>query len=461
MKKIIALIITVSFTSLINAELNLELPDLNLPDLGGQSGITVESLSEKEVGLKILRELRASGNLIEDPELNTWLRSIGNRLSSNAPRSSTPYYFVISRDQSINAFATLGGVIIVNAGLILRTHSESELAAVIAHEIAHITQRHIPRMISKAEGNKFASGAALVAGILASTKDPEAGQAIINLSLATIAHKQLAFSREAEAEADSVGLRILARAGFNPKAMPSFLAKLEKFSDGNNAEVGEYLQNHPLTIKRVSDTQSRAQRIRGYNKEKQTSKSYLYMREKTRRVSKSNIPMPNQLSKNIRSYSMALKLTRHNEYVSALKMINGKSLPESILRGKLLNKLKRYKETALELEPLLKIYLGNEALSQLLSRTYLSMGQLDKAWDTINDVSISEQTSLEFFEEKQEVARVTRRNSIAYRVSAEQNIRMGNYSAAETLLRQALKLPLVNPNELLKIQKRLTQIKKQ
>ncbi len=457
MKKIIALIITVLFTSLTNAELNLELPDLNLPDLGGQSSITVESLSEKEIGLKILRGLRASGNVIEDPELNTWIRSIGNRLSSNAPRSSTPYYFVISRDQSINAFATLGGVIVVNAGLILRTNSESELAAVIAHEIAHITQRHIPRMISKAEGNKFASGAALVAGILASTKDPEAGQAIINLSLATMAHNQLAFSREAEAEADRVGLRILARAGFNPKAMPLFLAKLEQFSDGDSAEVREYLQNHPLTIKRVSDTQSRAQRIRGY-KEK-SSKSYLYMREKTRRISKSNMSLPNQLSENIRNYSAALKLTQRNEYDSALKMISGKSFPESVLRGKLLNELKRYKEAVLELEPLLKIYLGNEALSQILSRAYLSMGQLDVAWDIVNDVSISEQTSLEFFEEKQEVARVTRRNSLVYRISAEQNIRKGDYSAAETLLRQALKLPSISVNELLMIQKRLDQIK--
>lgn len=457
MRKIIALITTILFTSLTNAELNLELPDLNLPNLGGQSSITIESHSEKEIGLSILRGLRASGNLIEDAEINTWLRSIGNRLSSNAPRSSTPYYFVISREQSINAFATLGGVIVVNSGLILQTNSESELAAVMAHEIAHITQRHIPRMIREAEGNKFATGAALVAGILASTKDLEAGQAIINLSLATMAHKQLTFSREAEAEADRVGLRILARAKFNPKSMPLFLAKLEQFSGGDNAGAREYLQSHPLTIKRVSDTQSRAQRIHGYRGS--PSKSYYYMKEKIRRASKSNISISNQLSDNVRNYSEGLKLAQQNKYIHALKMINGKSLSELILRGELLNKLKRYKETVIELEPLVKIYLGNEALSQLLSRAYGLTGQLDKAWATVSDVSISEQTSLEFLEEKQEVARMTGRRSMVYRVLAEKSIRIGDYDSAKTLLGQALKLPLLNENELLSIQNRLDQIK--
>ncbi len=459
MKKVLTFISAVLITSFTSADLNLELPDLNLPDLGGQSGITVQSLSEKEAGLKILRGLRASGNLIEDPELNTWIRSIGNRLTSNAPRSATPYYFVISRDRSVNAFATLGGVIVINAGLILRTSSESELAAVIAHETAHITQRHIPRMIRKAEGNKFASGAAMIAGILASTKDPEAGQAIINLSLATMAHKQLSFSREAEAEADRVGLRILARAGFNPKAMPSFLAKLEQFSDGSDTEIREYLQNHPLTIKRVSDTRNRAQRMRGY-KDK-PNRTYLYMREKIRIKSKSNTPIPDQLSENVRKYSRALRFAQQqNKHEYALKMIVGKSLPESILRGQLLNRLNRYRETIILLEPLIKVYLGNEALSQLLARAYISTGQLDKAWAAVRDVSISEQTSLEFLEEKQNVARMTRRDTVAYQASAERNIRTGNYKAAKTLLRQALKLPSANASELLLIQKRLAQIKK-
>jgi len=110
------------FTSLSYADLNLELPDLNLPDLGGQANVSFNSASEREHGLAILRRLRSSGQIIEDPELNTWIRSLGNQLTSNAPQSATPFYFVIARDTSVNAFATYFGQIQkVNLLLLWRT----------------------------------------------------------------------------------------------------------------------------------------------------------------------------------------------------------------------------------------------------------------------------------------------------------------------------------------------------
>jgi predicted Zn-dependent protease len=462
MNKILIVISTFLITSILSfasADLNLELPDLNLPDLGGHVGITVASLSERETGLKILRKLRSSGNIIEDPELNSWVRSVGNRLTSNASQSPTPFYFVISRDQSVNAFATLGGVIVINAGLILRTESESELAAVMAHEIAHITQRHIPRMIKKAEGNKFANGAAILAGVLAGTKDPQAGQAIINISLATMAHKQLAFGRAAESEADRVGLRILARSEFDPKGMPSFLEKLERFGDNQNADVREFLQNHPLTLKRVSDTRERAKRFGVYKGKNNIY--YSYMKEKVRILSKSNSRTPDKINKKVKAYAVALKLAQFNSNQRALQAIGTKSnsIPEAILIGGLLNKQRRYKETLSVLVPLLDIYLGNEALSVLVARAYLSNGQHNKAWTTLNDVSVSEQTSLEFFEAKQEVARLIGYRSRAYRAAAEKNIRMGNYRSAASLLRQAIKLPDSNASEILQMQRLLEQIR--
>ena len=161
MKKLFALITCLYFSVILSfsasAELNLELPNLNLPDLGGNSGHYISAVKEAQQGLMVLRNLRARGVLIENPEINLWIRSLGNKLSASAPNSATPFYFAVSKDLSVNAFATIGGVVIVNAGLILRTDSESELAAVMSHEIAHITQRHIQRMIEKAEKNKFIS----------------------------------------------------------------------------------------------------------------------------------------------------------------------------------------------------------------------------------------------------------------------------------------------------------------
>ncbi len=464
MKKLLimlgGLLLTVipSFTS---ADLNLELPDLNLPDLGGQAGITVASLTERETGLKILRKLRSRGNIIEDPELNTWIRSVGNRLTANAPQSLSPYYFVISRDQSVNAFATLGGVIVINAGLILRTKSESELAAVLAHEIAHVTQRHIPRMIKKAEGNKFASGAAILAGILASTKDAQAGQAIINISLATMVHKQLSFGREAEREADRVGLRILARSGFDPKGMPSFLTKLEQIGDDQNADVREFLQSHPLTLKRVSDTHERAKNFGVYKGKNNIL--YSYMKEKIRTLSKSNSQALDTKNTKIKIYSTALNLAQRNKLQDALQVIGTRSsvIPEAVLIGGLLNKQLRYEETLLVIAPLLDVYLGNEALSILAARAYLFVGRHKKAWSALNDINVSEQTSLEFFEVKQQVARLTGHRPEAYLASTEKSIRMGDYKSAMSLLRQAIKLPDSDASELLQMQRLLEEIKNQ
>jgi len=462
MIKIAPLIITaissLLISSLVHADLNLELPDLNLPDLGGQASVSFNSASEREHGLAILRKLRSNGRIIEDPELNTWIRSLGNQLTANAPQSSTPFYFVIARDSSVNAFATMGGVVVVNAGLILRSSSESELAAVMAHEIAHITQRHIIRMIRKSEGNKFANGAALLAGIIASTKNAEAGSAIINATLAVSAHRQLTFSRDAESEADRVGLRILARAGFDPKAMPAFLAKLEQFSDGNNANSREYLQSHPLTLKRVSDTQARAKRIPFHGIKHRSS--YLYMREKVRVLSRSTQATPDKIPANIKKYAKALLLSQRNNDRLALQTLGSRSriIPEAVLIGKLLNKQRRYKETIGLLKPLLNIYLGNEALSILLSRAYLSVGQRDNAWRTLKAINVSEQTSLELFEVKQQIARMTRHDGAAYRAAAERNIRMGNYKAAASLLRQAIKSPSSDANQLLQMQALLSRI---
>jgi len=440
------------------AELNLELPDLNLPDLGAQSRSYSSVVQDRQLGLKILRRLRRSNKVIEDPEINLWIRSLGNKLVTNAPRSSNPIYFVVIKNQAINAYATLGGVIVIHSGLILHTKSESELAAVIAHEIAHVTQNHITRMIAKANSNKFAKGAAVLAGVIASTKDPQAGQAIISATIATMAHQQLTFSREAETEADRVGLRILTQSGFNPMGMPHFLAKLEQFADDRNANITEYLRSHPLTLKRVTDTRTRAKalgRFRG-----KENMSYLYMREKVRAFTNANSSFPANIPARIKKYSQAVHLKQQRKYQAALRLTGNSSrnVSEAILISQLLNKQRKYQQTIRILKPLMNIYLGDVALSIPLSEAYISTGQIQNAWALLNDISISEQTSLEFFDVFQEVARLSRKTSLAYRSVANRNIRIGDYRSAILQLRRAIKLPGATENEIIQMQNQLNEI---
>lgn len=460
--KLFALIASLClFSSATNAGLNLELPDLNLPALGGGSGHYISAVRETQQGLSVLRTLRARGSLIENPEVNLWIRSLGNKLTTHAPNTVAPFYFAVAKNLSVNAFATLGGVIVVNAGLILRSESESELAAVMSHEIAHVTQRHIQRIIAESEKSKFTTGAALVVSILAASQNPEAGAAILNTALATVAHKQLSFGRGAESEADRVGLRILASAGFDPQAMPSFLQKLEQFDDSKTADIREFLQNHPLSVKRVADTTTRAQKYGPY--QGQDNISYLYMREKVRVLAAAASPTPLRVSAKIRNYANALKLEQQGAYFQAIQASKVKytqNVSEAVLLAELYNKQGQHHQAIVLLNPLIQIYPGNEAITAPLAQAFASLGNVQQAWSVLQDINVSEQTSLEIFEIKQEVARLLRNASSAYRAVAERSIRTARYKAAELQLQQAIKFPGSSISELREIQQLLNDLQR-
>ncbi len=184
--------LSLTLANLGHAALDLEVPDLNIPDLGDPASSAMSSTEESVLGIKLIRELRGSEPVIEDPELSGWLRALGNRLAAHAPGGGK-YYFLIVKDPEINAYAMPGGVIVIHSGLILNTRSESELASVIAHEIAHVSQRHIARMMAGQQGNPLITGLGVLAGAAAASKSPEAAQAIITGTVATQLHQQLSF----------------------------------------------------------------------------------------------------------------------------------------------------------------------------------------------------------------------------------------------------------------------------
>lgn len=459
MKFYITLCCFLSLSLNASAELNLELPPSNFQSLGSNTGHYISAVKEEEHGLRILRGLRARGELIENPEINLWIRSLGNKLAARAPNAATPFHFAVSKNLSINAFATIGGVIIVNAGLILRSDSESELAAVISHEIAHVTQRHIQRIIAESQNSKFATGAALVVSALAASQSSEAGVAMLNATLATNAHKQLSFGRSAETEADRVGLRILANAGFNPQAMPSFLQKLERYDDSKTADIREFLQNHPLSVKRVADTSFRAKSYGPFKGREDVS--YLYMREKVRSLTTNGSVPPQRVSVKIKNYANALKLKQrgaNSAAIQATKVTKTNNMSEAILLAELYIKENKHQQAISLLDPLIRIYPGNEAISVPLSQALTSMGNIQRAWRVLQEINVSEQTSLEIFENKQEVARLIGNASLGYRAVAERNIRTGRYKAAKLQLRQAIKFPGASIQEIQEMQQQLIRV---
>ena len=233
-------------------------PGVALPDLGEASGGVLTPAEERELGRSLLREVRRSLPIVTDPEISFYLDSLGRQLLANAADADGPFYFIPVGNGQINAFAMPGGIIGVHSGLMLEVRDEAELAAVMAHEIAHVTQRHLARMFARGREVNFTTGLAILAGILASAVDPTLGSAVITGGVAGGMQQQINFTRANEAEADRAGMRILAGADFDPDAMADFFERLQELSRGTGDSIPEYLRTHPVTLDRITDARNRA-----------------------------------------------------------------------------------------------------------------------------------------------------------------------------------------------------------
>lgn len=229
-----------------------------LPDLGDAAGETLTRAEEDRLGDAFLHQVRQRVRLVDDPEVFDYIDSLGQRIASADPERR--YRFLVVDASSVNAFAGPGGVIAVNAGLIVITESESELAAVIAHEIAHVTQRHIAQLIERSRLASLTTLAGVFAGILIATQNPQAGQATLAASAAGSQHAVLSYSREKEMEADRTGMELLHRAGFDPRAVPSFFERFQEWQRFMSRPP-EFLSTHPITLSRIADTRGRAEQF--------------------------------------------------------------------------------------------------------------------------------------------------------------------------------------------------------
>ncbi len=236
----------------------------DLPDIGSGANSTLTLNDEYQLGRMVVRGLRDQGLILEDPEVTDYIQALGNRIASQIPDSEQRFTFFVVRENSINAFALPGGFIGVHYGLITATANESQLASVLAHEIAHVTQRHIARAIQAQGRNTMASAAAMLAAILIgiTTGTPDAMQAGIAVAQGMAAQQQINFTRANEYEADRVGIGFLAAAGFDPNGMPEFFETLSRRSGLAGIGVPELLRTHPVTSNRIAESRDRAGQLR-------------------------------------------------------------------------------------------------------------------------------------------------------------------------------------------------------
>lgn len=237
---------------------------IGLPDLGSRGLRLLNGTPEDAIGRSIVNELRRSNLIIDDPEITEYIQNLGSRLVAGSGNTQVQFDFFVVRDDTVNAFALPGGYIGVHSGLIARTGTESELASVLAHEVAHVTQRHIERRYQAGSGMNAKSLAILLGAIALAAAGADGDEVMGGLMLGQgmAIQEQINFTRSQEYEADRVGIEFLADAGFDPRGMVDFFGTMQRMQRIQNSRMPEFMSTHPLSLSRVTEAVQRAQKIK-------------------------------------------------------------------------------------------------------------------------------------------------------------------------------------------------------
>lgn len=296
-----------------------------LPELGDYSATVMSPLDELRIADEIMRDVYASSQVLEDPEINDYIDDLGHRLATNSPDKYQRFNFFVVKDNSINAFAMPGGVIGVHTGLLIAAKNESEVAGVLGHEIGHVVQHHLARMLAKQKNDSVISMATMALALLAARSNPQLTGGALTAATASSIQKQIDYTREHEREADRVGLQIMESAGFDARAMPSFFETLQKGTRFSEGSAPAFLRTHPLTSERIADVRNRVEQ--GNYRVAQESTSFPFVKAKLLsaigtadsaiNTFRYNLQEKNAANEAAQHYGLALAMLRKNDLAGA------------------------------------------------------------------------------------------------------------------------------------------------
>lgn len=370
-----------------------------LPEIG-ISGFSVLSLDkERQIGNAMMRQLRASQPIIQDPVLIEYINHLGNQLVKNAHDVNYAFEFFLINNNELNAFAFFGGHVGIHSGLLTTADNESELASVIAHEISHVTQRHLARRLESQSSTQALSMAGMVSGILLTLINPTVGMAALSASMAASQQASINYTRGNEKEADRVGIALLANSNFDPQGAPSFFGKMsEKYRYASKPPA--MLLTHPLPESRIADARQRAHKypVRRLPPSLNFELAKSRIQARYQGNAKDNIAyFERQLRKQSYSlqagakYGLALSHFENGEYLQA------KNLLESLLKDDKNNlfyidaltdvylSLKEYDNALTMLADLSLLMPNNQVISLNYGNALLSSGNFDKAATVLQD----------------------------------------------------------------------------
>lgn len=457
--KFMSLLAACGLVGILQSPLNAE-----LPAIGDSANQVITPDEEYRMGKTLLRDLRSQLPILEDFELNYYLNNLGYDLVSSSRDIEFPFTFLLINDDAINAFAMPGGIIGINRGLIETAETESELAAVIAHEIAHVTQRHLARFYQESKGVDLKTALGVVAAAIIGSYSSEAGQAALISTLAVNADSKLRFSRANETDADRVGYDILNRAGYDTIAMQTIFDRLQQASLSDPDRVSEFLQTHPLPSSRISDA-IRPQQSNPMAK--QDSQDFQIAKARltgiTRNLSALNAQgVKHALNKPEQKYLTALSQLRNNQYDKALKSLKLEESKETnalsfqLLRIQTHTAAKNYAKAIELAEQLHRDYDRHPAVVAALSEAYILSTNPQAALDLLKKTPISLEQWPGLLKIKADAAQKLGLNGQSHEALAEYYY----YSGDIPLTLEHVKLALKSPSISTVMRSRLEQNKK-
>ena len=430
--------------------------DINLPDMGSPADAILNNNEEAQIGRMIMRDIRRSGQVVEDPLITEYLNDIGSRIAAQTNEGDHSFTFFAVEDPRINAFALPGGFIGVHTGLIEASRNEDELAGVLAHEVAHVTQRHIARAIHANSRQSILSTAMMLGAIIVAVAggSSDAVQGAMAVAQGTAVQQQINFTRTNEYEADRVGIAALADAGYDPYGMASFFEVMSRQTTTSpEMRAPEFLRTHPVTTARVAEARNRARSYPPIRSDDSTS----YGITRTRIiVSRFDTPMQAVEYFENREYDKQNDIERYGRAVAYQRAGNNfAALPifEELLEkdksviayhiglGQTLVALDQTSRALDIFERAVELFPRNVPLIIEYGERLLELGQPRKAHKMLLDLMNNVPPTPEQVRLIARAASMAEENAEAYYYLSEYRLMIGDLSGGINYLQQALRLP--------------------
>ena len=430
--------------------------DVRLPDMGSPADAILNKSTEAQIGRMIMRDIRNSGQVVEDPLITEYLNAIGSRIAAQPNQGDHQFTFFAVEDPRINAFALPGGFIGVHTGLLEATRSEDELAGVIAHEVAHVTQRHIARAIHANSRQSILTTAMMLGAIIvaAAGGSGDAVQGALAVAQGTAAQQQINFTRTNEYEADRVGIAALADAGFDPYGMASFFDVMSRQTTASpEMRAPEFLRTHPVTTARIAEARNRA---RDYPLVRSDdSKSYGIARM---RIIVARHDTPEQAvayfegraykdQNNIERYGRAVAYQRAGDYFGALPIFEDllekdpSVIAYHIGLGQTLVALDQWSDAVEVFEKAVKLFPRNVPLVVEYADRLIELGRPAQAHTMLLDLLNNVPPTPEQVRLIARAASLAGESAEAYYYMSEYRLMIGDLTGGIGYLQQALRLP--------------------